>query len=61
MDNPFALNVWLGAILYALVGLFGVVLFYGAGPGTKALTDGYGVTYSAIANSQTATGETLTR
>lgn len=57
MRNSFVFSVWAGAVLYAAVGLFGVVIFHGAGPITKALTDGYGIAYAAIATSEAATSE----
>jgi hypothetical protein len=43
MQNPLALSLWAGMVLYALITVFGVVVFYGVTPSAQALTDGYGV------------------
>ena len=51
MHNPLALSLWVGILLYAAVTIFGVVIFHGAVPNTRALTDGYGVAYNKIATS----------
>jgi len=61
MGNSFVFSIWLGAILYVVVGLLGAVVSHGAGPGTRALTDGYGVAYNATAASQNGNGRILTR
>jgi hypothetical protein len=43
MQNPLALSLWAGVLLYALISVFGVVAFHSVGLSAQALTDGYGV------------------
>jgi hypothetical protein len=54
MDDPIqgsvAVRMWLGVVLYAAIGLFGVVVLTRGGPSTAALTDGYGTTYGTAAH-----------
>jgi hypothetical protein len=50
MQGSFAARMWLGAVLYAAIGLFGVVVLTRGGPGTAALTEGYGTTYDTAAH-----------
>jgi hypothetical protein len=45
--------MWLGVVLYAAIGLFGVVIIHQGAPSAQQLTTGYGVVYSAIASSET--------
>ena len=61
MDNSFVFSIWLGAILYAFVGVFGLLVFYSHGPTTKALIDGYGVAENAVAAPQIGNHRTLIR
>jgi hypothetical protein len=42
MENPLPLGLWVGVVLYAALGLFGVVIFHDA-PTTLNLTAGYGI------------------
>jgi hypothetical protein len=53
MDDPmqgsFAVRMWLGVVLYAAIGLFGVVALTRGGPSTAALTDGYGTVHGTAA------------
>jgi hypothetical protein len=42
MENPMAL--WLGVVLYAAIGLFGVFVFHDSAS-IQDLTTGYGVAY----------------
>jgi hypothetical protein len=51
MENPMAL--WLGVVLYAAIGLFGVFVFHDSAS-IQDLTAGYGVAYRTIASSETA-------
>jgi hypothetical protein len=51
MENPLAL--WLGVVLYAAIGLFGVFVFHDSAS-IQDLTAGYGVAYRTIASSETA-------
>jgi hypothetical protein len=51
MENPMAL--WLGVVLYAGIGLFGVFVFHDSAS-IQDLTAGYGVAYRTIAISETA-------
>ena len=50
--NRFALGFWTCAVLYAAIGVAGVLLI-GAGPGIAFSSDGYG-THGALAAKQTA-------
>ena len=50
MQGSFAARMWLGAVLYDAIGLFGVVVLTRGGPGTAALTEGYGTTYDTAAH-----------
>ncbi len=52
MEKSFALSLWLGAALYAAVGLVGVVAFHQSTPGLQNLTGGYGIAYSTLASSE---------
>jgi hypothetical protein len=52
MENPLAL--WLGVMLYAAIGLFGVFVFHDNTPSSQDLTAGYGVVYRTMASSETA-------
>lgn len=61
MKISFAISLLLGAAMYAAVGLFGVVAFYGAGPVTRAVSDGYGIGYSTLATADKSTGDTAKR
>ncbi len=42
--------MWLGVALYAVIGLFGVVVLTRSGPSTAVLTDGYGTAYGTVAH-----------
>jgi hypothetical protein len=42
MENPLPLGLWVGMVLYAALGLFGVVIFHDALI-TRNLTAGYGI------------------
>jgi hypothetical protein len=37
--------------------LFGLAIFHGAGPVSRAVSDGYGIAYSTIATAETTTAE----
>jgi hypothetical protein len=50
MQGSFAARMWLGAVLYAAIGLFGGVVLTRGGPSTAALTEGYGTTYDTAAH-----------
>jgi len=50
MQGSFAARIWLGVVLYAAIGLFGVVVLTRGEPGTAALTEGYGTTYDTAAH-----------
>jgi hypothetical protein len=54
MKTSFAIGLLLGAAMYAAVGLFGVVAFHGAGPVSRAVSDGYGIAYATTAKAETA-------
>jgi hypothetical protein len=43
MDHTFAVSVFVGMALYAVIGLFGFVIVHGADLATPGLMDGYGV------------------
>ena len=53
-DNPLTLTLWLGIALYAAIGLFGIVIFHDAPAMTQNGSGGYGITYSAAAESISA-------
>ena len=53
MEKPFALTLWLGVMLYATIGLVGVVAFHQGAPDFQALSGGYGVAYGTLASSET--------
>jgi hypothetical protein len=48
MENPLSLSLWLGVVLYASAGLFGVVMLHNTAPMTPDVS-GYGIVYSRIA------------
>jgi hypothetical protein len=48
MQGSFAARMWLGVVLYAAIGLFGVVVLTRGEPGTAALTEGYGTAGHAV-------------
>ena len=48
MQGSFAVRMWLGVVLYTAIGLFGVIVLTRGGPGTAALTDGYGTAAHAV-------------
>jgi hypothetical protein len=50
MQDSFAVKIWLSAVLYAAIGLFGVVVLTRGGPSIEALTEGYGTAYLAPAH-----------
>ena len=56
MDDPiqgsFAVRMWLGVVLYAAIGLFGVVVLTRGGPSTAALTEGYGTAHDTAATAK---------
>ena len=52
MERPFALTVWLAVMLYATIGLVGIVAFHQGAPDFQALSGGYGVAYSTLASSE---------
>jgi len=54
VENPLTLSLWLGVVLYAAIGLFGVVIFRDAAPMGQDLTGGYGIAYSTIAASESS-------
>ena len=45
MQGSFAARMWLGVVLYAAIGLFGVIVLTRGGASTAALTEGYGTAY----------------
>jgi hypothetical protein len=49
MEKPLALSMWIAVALYAVCGLFGIVVFHDALPNTQQMTDGYGVNYRTTA------------
>ncbi len=49
MDHTFAVSVFVGMALYAVIGLFGFVIVHGADLATPGLMDGYGVASIASA------------
>ncbi|MDE1973331.1 MAG: hypothetical protein KGI48_09125 [Hyphomicrobiales bacterium] len=52
MEKLFALTVWLGVMLYATIGLVGIVAFHQGAPDFQALSGGYGVAFSTLASSE---------
>ena len=52
MEKLFALTVWLGVMLYATIGLVGIVAFHQVAPDFQALSGGYGIAYSTLASSE---------
>jgi hypothetical protein len=54
MKTSFAISLLLGAAMYAVVGLFGVVAFHDAGPVSQAVSDGYGIAYTSTAKAETS-------
>jgi len=50
MQGSFAARMWLGVVLYAAIGLFGVIVLTRGGAGTAALTEGYGTAYGTAAH-----------
>ncbi len=50
MQGSFAARMWLGVVLYAAIGLFGVVVLTRGEPSTAALTEGYGTAYGTAAH-----------
>jgi hypothetical protein len=48
MDHSFAISVFVGMVLYAVIGLLGFVIVHGRDLSTLGLADGYGV--ASIAN-----------
>ncbi len=52
MEKHFALTVWLGVMLYAIIGLIGVIAFHQGAPDFQALSGGYGAAYSTLASSE---------
>jgi len=48
MQGSFAARMWLGVVLYAAIGLFGVVILTRGGASTAALTEGYGTAAHAV-------------
>ncbi len=53
VENPLTVSLWAGVVLYAAIGLFGVVIFRDAAPIAQDLSGGYGIAYSTIAASET--------
>lgn len=53
MDNPVLFSMWLGAVLYAAVGLLGVIALHDGMPSVHEMTSGYGVVYNTVASSET--------
>jgi hypothetical protein len=54
MEKSLPLSLWLGVVLYAAIGLFGVVIFRDAAPITQDATGGYGISItSALAAPET--------
>jgi hypothetical protein len=49
MQSSFAARMWLGVVLFAAIGLFGVVVLTRGEPSTAALTEGYGAAYGTAA------------
>ena len=50
MQGSFAARMWLGVVLYAAIGLFGVVVLTRGEPSTAALTEGYSTDYGTAAH-----------
>ena len=48
MQGSFAARMWLGVVLYAAIGLFGVAVLTRGGASTAALTEGYGTAAHAV-------------
>jgi hypothetical protein len=46
MQRPFALSLWIGAFLYAALGVLTLVVLHDAGSNGQAMIGGYGVTIS---------------
>ena len=53
MDNPILFSMWIGAVVYAAIGLLGVIALHDGVPSIHDLTTGYGVVYSTVASSET--------
>jgi hypothetical protein len=47
MQSPVALSLWLGAALYAAIGLFGVIMLHDADPSAQDAMSGYGITITS--------------
>jgi hypothetical protein len=45
MGNPLTLSLWLGVVLYAGIGFFGVFFIHDAVTVAQDLTGGYGIAY----------------
>jgi hypothetical protein len=52
MDNPVLFSMLFGAVLYAAVGLLGVVALHDGVPSVHEMTSGYGVVYTTVASSR---------
>jgi hypothetical protein len=48
MGNPLTSSLWAAVTLYAIIGLFGVIVLHDATPSILDLTGGYGVGYSKV-------------
>jgi hypothetical protein len=51
MDNPVLFSMLLGAVLYAAIGLLGVIALHDGVPSVHEMTSGYGVVYTTVASS----------
>jgi hypothetical protein len=49
MENSVPLSLWFGALLYAAIGLFGIVAFHEFAPLGQQTADGYGIGYATLA------------
>jgi hypothetical protein len=54
MEKPLIASLWTAVVLYAAIGLLGIILFHDATPNILDLTAGYGTGYSRIANTSEA-------
>jgi hypothetical protein len=51
MEKPLIASLWTAVVLYAAMGLLGIILFHDATPNILDLTAGYGIGHSKVAAS----------
>lgn len=51
MENPLIASLWTAVVLYAAIGLIGIVVLHDGMPSILDVTSGYGVGYSKVAAS----------